>query len=48
MSPISSNIISSNQPSRRQTIDSNSTLINQAIDEDLMCYLNQTTESTRF
>jgi hypothetical protein len=44
----SSNLITSNQTSRRQTIDSNSSIINPAVDEDLMCYLNQSTESTRF
>jgi len=42
-----SNVITSNQSFRRQTINSNSPIISQPNDEDLMPYINQTTESTR-
>ncbi len=41
-------ISSSNQSQRRQTINSNSPVISQQNDEDLMSYINQATESTRF
>jgi len=43
-----SNPITSNQPPRRQTINSNTPLISQPADDELMAYINQTTESTRF
>ncbi len=42
------NDITINQPSRRQTIESNTFVINQPDNEDLIEYINQATESTRF
>ena len=47
----SSNDIISTQSSRRQTIDTHSIIIDRLdddVEDDLMCYINQTTETTRF
>ncbi|CAF1016252.1 unnamed protein product [Rotaria sp. Silwood1] len=42
-----SNVMTSNQSNRRQTIDNTNIRTNRPNHEELMCYINQTTESTR-